>query len=104
MNKRNSNLMVLDALASAGTLYLSFLIRFDFSIPENFLGLFFSWAPYFILFQIIVFYLTDLYARIWRYTSLFDLYAILGSVTISCALSVIFVFIFTGSDVYHISV
>ncbi len=104
MNKRNFNLMVLDALASAGTLYLSFLIRFDFSIPENFLGLFFSWAPYFILFQIIVFYLTDLYARIWRYTSLFDLYAILGSVTISCALSVIYVFIFTGSDGYPRSV
>ena len=95
---------MLDALASAVTLYFAFLIRFDFSIPNHFLSIFYGWVPWFVLFQIIVFYLTDLYARIWRYTSLFDLYAILASVTTVSAISVIFVFIFNGSDGYPRSV
>ena len=54
--------------------------------------------------QIIVFYFAGLYARIWRYTSLFDLYAILFSVTSASAISVIFVFIYSGSEGYPRSV
>ena len=87
-------LIAIDALASAATLYLVFLIRFDFSIPENFLNIFYEWAPWFVLIQISVFYFADLYARIWRYTSLFDLYAIISSVTVVSAISVIYVFTF----------
>ena len=93
MNNRNLKLISLDALASIATLYIAFLIRFDFSIPDNFLLVFFEWAPWFMLLQISVFYFAGLYARIWRYTSLFDLYAIISSVTIVSAISVIFVFI-----------
>lgn len=104
MNNRNLKLIALDALASISTLYIAFLIRFDFSIPYNFLLVFFDWVPWFMLLQITVFYFADLYARIWRYTSLFDLYAILSSVTIVSSLSVIFVFIFFGSSGYPRSV
>ena len=96
--------MVLDALASMATLYLAFLIRFDFSVPNNFILVFFKWVPWFMLLQISVFYFANLYARIWRYTSLFDLYAILSSVTIVSATSVIFIFIFSGSSGYPRSV
>ena len=104
MNNRNLKLISLDALASIATLYFAFLIRFDFSIPDNFLLVFFDWVPWFMLLQISVFYFANLYARIWRYTSLFDLYAILSSVTIVSAISVIFVFIFSGSSGYPRSV
>jgi len=104
MNNRNLKLMLLDAIASISTLYLSFQIRFDFTIPDNFLFVFFEWAPWFILLQVIVFYFADLYARMWRYTSLFDFFAILTSVTIVSGLSVIYVFIFSGSDGYPRSV
>ena len=69
--------MFLDALASILALYLAFLIRFDFSLPEIFLERFLGWVFWFALFQITIFYFSGLYARIWRYTSLFDLYAIL---------------------------
>ena len=65
--------MILDAIASVLALYLSFLIRFDFQISTSFLDIFFSWVPWFVLIQISVFYIADLYARMWRYTSLFDL-------------------------------
>ena len=104
MKNRNLKLMLLDAIASFSTLYLSFLIRFDFSIPNEFLSTFLSWVPWFILFQVSVFYFADLYARMWRYTSLFDLYAILYSVTIASAVSILFVFLLSGSNVYPRSV
>jgi len=96
--------MLLDALASSAALFLAFLIRFEFSIPEYFLNLLFSWIPWFIFVQCFVFYFSDLYARIWRYTSLFDLYAILSAVTTASAASVIFIFIFFGSSGYPRSV
>ena len=95
MRNRNLKFTLLDAFASLCALYFSFLIRFDFSIPENFLLIFYSWAPWFMLLQIGVFYFTGLYARLWRYTSLFDLYAIISSVTAGFVISVIFVFIFS---------
>ena len=104
MINRNLKLMFLDALASISALYFAFLIRFDFFIPENHLSIFFDWALWFIVFQVSVFYFAGLYARIWRYTSLFDLYAILYSVTIACAMSFIFVFIFSGPSGYSRSV
>ena len=97
-------LMLLDALASIATLYLAFLIRFDFSVPASFLEIFFKWVPWFVLLQVSVFYFADLYARIWRYTSLFDLYAILYSVTTVSAFSIIFIFIFHGSKGYPRSI
>ena len=96
--------MMLDAIASSIALFSAFLIRFDFSIPDNFFGLFYQWMPWFIILQIFVFYFAGLYARMWRYTSLFDLYAIMYSVTTASALSLIYVFIFTGSNGYPRSV
>ena len=104
MNNKNMKLMLLDAIASITTLYFAFLIRFDFYLPDDFRFIFFNWAPWFALLQIIVFYFAGLYARIWRYTSLFDLYAILFSVSSASAISVIFVFIYFGSNGYPRSV
>ena len=104
INNRNIKLMFLDALASIITLYFAFLIRFDFLIPTNFLEIFFSWVLWFASFQVIVFYFSRLYARIWRYTSLFDLYAILFSVSIVVVISTFFVLIYTGSTGYPRSV
>ena len=104
MKNRNLKLMLFDAAASVTSLYLAFLIRFDFSIPENFLDLFLNWMPLFMLLQLIVFYFAGLYARIWRYTSLFDLYAIMNSVTAVSAISLIFISIYAGSNGYPRSV
>ena len=54
--------------------------------------------------RLTLFYFAGLYARIWRYTSLFDLYAILLSVTAVSSVSVILVLITSGSDGYPRSV
>ncbi len=96
--------MLLDAIASIAALYFAFLIRFDFSIPITFLEKFFDWVIWFSFLQIIIFYFAGLYARMWRYTSLFDLYAILFSVTAVFVASVIFVLIDSGSNGYPRSV
>ena len=104
MKNRNLKLILLDAVASSMALFLAFLIRFEFSIPENFMNLFYSWIPIFMLVQSFVFYFTGLYARIWRYTSLFDLYAIITSVAISCTTSFLLIFFTMGTAGYPRSV
>ena len=104
MNNRILKLILLDALASAFGLYIAFILRFEFSIPQQFMGILVKWLPLFLLSQIIVFYISGLYARIWRYTSLFDLLAIIRAVTISSAVSIIGVLFLMGSTGYPRSV
>ena len=53
MNNRSIKLMLLDALASSITLYIAFLVRFDFILPENYLATYFSWMPWFPIFQVL---------------------------------------------------
>ena len=105
MNNNNKIvLLTLDAISSFLTLYLAFFVRFDFTIPEVFFQTFLIWSIWFVLIQLLVFYLSGLYTRMWRYTSLFDLYAISRAVIIACALSITFVVIHSGSDGYPRSV
>ena len=104
MVNRNIKLITLDCIGSALSLYFAFLIRFEFKIPDQFSAVLIEWLPWFILSQIIVFYILGLYARIWRYTSLIDLYAILGSSVASFSLSLIFVFFAYGMIGYPRSV
>ncbi len=104
LNNRNSILMIVDGVIAAFTLYISFVIRFDFHVPYEFLIVFTKWLPFFIFSQIVVFNLASLYARIWRYTSLFDLYAILSSVLFSSLFSTIFVLLTMGTSGYPRSV
>ena len=104
MKNRILKLISLDILASALGLYISFLLRFEFSIPQQFISFLVQWLPLFILAQIIVFYISGLYARIWRYTSLFDLLAIIRAVTVSCAASFIGVLFLMGPMGYPRSV
>ncbi len=99
MNNRNLRLMSLDIIASLATLYAAFLLRFEFSIPGKFVSIFIMWAPWFALTQVLVFYFGNLYARIWRYTSLFDLYAIIRSTTTASVIS--FVVIFMGQTTIY---
>jgi len=96
--------MLVDAAAVTISLYCAFLLRFDFSISAEFQGLLVAWLPIFILVQITVFYLTGLYDHIWRFTSLFDLFAIIRSVSITCAISFLGIFFYMGVAGYPRSV
>ena len=104
MINRTIKLVLIDAITASFSVYLAFLLRFEFSIPSNFLSIFLKILPWFVGIQLMVFYVSGLYARIWRYTSLFDLYAILSSVAISSGLSFIFIFFTMGNAGYPRSV
>ncbi len=104
MNNRNLKLISLDAFGAAFVLYASFLLRFEFIIPLEFQNLYFKWLAPFLISQVIVFYFSGLYARIWRYTSLFDLYAIISAVATSSGLSFIAVLFIMGTNGYPRSV
>jgi len=103
-NHRSINIFIFDIVASAVALYISFLLRFEFVIPPEFISVFVKWLPYFILSQAFAFIITGLYHRISRYTSLFDLYAILWSVTLSCSIVFMGILFTMGSAGYPRSV
>ena len=102
MNKRILSFILIDSFVLLLSLTFSFLLRFDFEIPIHFSGipirsLLFNWITPFILVQICVFLFTGLYDRIWRFTSLFDLFSIIKSVLISSAISILGVFMIMGN-------
>jgi len=104
VNNKYIKLILPDLIGVTFCLYISFLLRFEFSVPNQFILIYYSWLPWFLPIQIITFYLSGLYNRIWRYTSLFDLYAILVSVLVSSLLSITAVLLMMGVDGYPRSV
>ena len=104
MNKNNIYLPVIDILAASIALYLSFLLRFEFNIPKEFIIIFKNWIPWILCVHLLTFFFAQMYSRIWRYTSLFDLYAIIGSVSVSCMLSYLIILMSMGLEGYPRSV
>ncbi len=104
MKKNNLVLLFTDALSVPLALYLSFLLRFEFNIPNQFFSVFKNWVLFFLFIHVATFILSGLYSRIWRYTSLFDLYAILFSLFVSCSISYLGVLLFVGPSGYPRSV
>ena len=102
--RRNLKFIFIDGLSVFIALYASFLLRFEFDFPKEFISLFIGCLPWFISSQLVVFYFSGLYARIWRYTSLFDLYAILSAVATSCGVAFIFTFFTIGISIYPRSI
>ena len=88
MNKYKIFILV-DIAAVILSLYFAILLKFDFSVSIATKDTFLLSLPIFVVIQIIVFYLHGLYNRLWRYTSLYDLYAILSAVAISSGISFI---------------
>ncbi len=90
-------LIIIDILASIFSLITSFLLRFDFSIPEEFYRILIIWVPLFAFSNCLIFSFSGLYVRIWKYTSLYDLYAILRSSFIAFSFSLLFTLLFLGA-------
>ena len=106
MNKKNRVVLIafVDLVIVSQALFLSYLLRFEFAIPAQYIEQCFNWTPAFIFSQFAVFYVMGLYARIWRYTSLIDMYAIISAVAVSCCMSFLFVFFTMGAAGYPRSV
>lgn len=73
--------MLIDIILLTVSLYLALYLRFDGSIPGNFIDSLYTYAPVFIVATIIIFYILGLYNRIWKYASIGELLAVVYSVT-----------------------
>jgi FlaA1/EpsC-like NDP-sugar epimerase len=75
-------------LLLTGSLFLSYLIRFDFHLPHAYSFLFYQILPFVLIIKISCFYFFDLYRGMWRYTSIADL---LNIIKASCVSSLIII-------------
>jgi FlaA1/EpsC-like NDP-sugar epimerase len=74
------------------TYYFSFLLRFDFGLPQSFRSMFLLTLLYVLAVKLAVFYFFKLYAGWWRYASMTDLWNISKAAVISCALLLVVIF------------
>lgn len=95
--RRNQGIMLAaDAVLTVGCYYLAFLIRFEFSIPDEYLGVFLRSWPWVLLARITGFGLFGLYRGVWRYTSLTDLINLCKALVVSSLVIVAGVLMVSG--------
>lgn len=94
----------IDAFLLAGSLYAAHLARFDFDIPQHFLGLFYKMLPFVLITKIISLYFFDLYRGMWRYTSIADLFNIIKASSLSSLLIVSYILFSTRFEGFSRSV
>lgn len=92
---RNRNfylMLILDAALVAAAMILSFLLRFDGTIPQQYHSLLAAHLPYLVPLKLGIFFVSGLYSGMWRYTSLRDM----GRVVLACLIaSLVFLAVLT---------
>ena len=88
LTKRRIIVFLCDTLLISVALCLSFLLRFDFSIPIDELNLFWECLLVVLVVKPLVFMVTGFYNSLWRYASLQDGIEIFKGVTLSSVLAV----------------
>lgn len=85
-----------DAVLIAVSLFVSFLIRFEFALPNHWpkddLHVFVNTLGVFIVVKLLVFFLNGLYDRMWRYVSIRELMVLLRATLISAVTLVFLIF------------
>ena len=89
-------LSAFDACLAIASLYLAFLLRFDFDIPENEIKLFLSLSPLIVFCRLSSYYFFNFYSRLWKYSTFEDLIIIIQSVSIGSILIFVSTFFFEG--------
>ena len=74
---RNTFVFILvDICLVIGALFIAFLLRFDFLIPEYLIGNLFTYIPVILFAKLTSFFIFGLYRGMWRYTSISDFISI----------------------------
>ena len=68
--------ILVDICLVIGALFIAFLLRFDFSIPEYLIGNLFTYIPVILFAKLTSFFIFGLYRGMWRYTSISDFISI----------------------------
>ncbi|HIJ94476.1 MAG TPA: polysaccharide biosynthesis protein [Desulfuromonadales bacterium] len=92
LTKRRLFVFLSDTLLISIALCLAFLLRFDFSIPQQQQELFWECLLVVMIVKPLVFLVTGLHTNLWRYASIQDAVEIFKSVTLSSILAVSAVF------------
>ena len=80
--------LLADILLLSISLFLAYLIRFDFHLPRQHSIMLYQLLPFVLIIKISCFYFFDLYRGMWRYTSISDL---LNIIKASCVSSLVIV-------------
>jgi len=91
--KRVAFFVLSDILISMLSLYLAFLIRFDFSFSFEYKEIYINLLPFFIVFKIFVFWVFKVYKITWRYVSITEVLKIGNSTLIVMSGFIFMVFI-----------
>ena len=93
MNKtynKSRNIFVfflVDICLVLGALFIAFLLRFDFSIPEYIIENLFTYIPVILFAKLTSFFIFGLYRGMWRYTSISDFISIVQASSFGSLLS-----------------
>jgi FlaA1/EpsC-like NDP-sugar epimerase len=91
LHKNFALIFLIDMLLLIAAQYFSYLIRFDFEIPNDFRELLIKTLPFVLTIKAIIFYYFDLYRGMWRYTSIADLFNIIKASIIGSLLIIFFI-------------
>ncbi|MCP4161902.1 MAG: polysaccharide biosynthesis protein [Deltaproteobacteria bacterium] len=92
--KNSLIIIILDMIIIIGSLFISYLIRFDFNPDRIDVPQIKQFLPLLIITKFFCFFVFDLYKGMWRYTSIRDMINILKSTFISSTIVVILILIF----------
>ncbi len=92
LTKRRLIVFICDIMLISLALCLAFLLRFDFTFPQQQLELFWECLLVVMIVKPLVFVVTGFYNSLWRYASVQDAVEILKGVTLSSVLAVSAVF------------
>ncbi len=84
--KRFFFFFLFDILIITVSLYLSFLLRFDFALTNEYRNLVFKALPFFIIVKIITFGVFRMYKITWRYVGINDLCNIVNAVIVAASI------------------
>jgi O-antigen biosynthesis protein WbqV len=90
---RYAAILVLDALAAGGSLWLALDLRMNGNIPERMITGFWESLPVTVLVATCVFHVVGLYNRAWRFVSLSDLVSIIEAATLAILGAVLTLFL-----------
>ena len=99
---RNPNfyaMLLLDAFLVASSYFLSYLLRYEITVPPEAVDSIRRTLPWVLPFKLIVFFVFNLYRGMWRYTSMRDLKNVVKASSLSSiviVLMVLFLFRFEG--------
>lgn len=91
--KRILFFVLCDIIIICGSLYLAFLVRFEFFIPPLYKSMFLMVLPFFLLLKLLLFAMFGLYKITWRYVGINELYRIYVASAVAASILMIMILI-----------